>query len=61
MVVQIRIQVSGVELLDQFGVLRRNVSPSQVLAHDGAVFALCQSVIVGMAGTAFRLLNHQLV
>ena len=61
MVVQIGIQVLPIEVVDALGVARVDVAVADVLADDGAVFALHQAVVATLSGTAFSLLDEQLV
>ncbi len=60
-IVQIRVEVCAVELLDGVGVGRLNMAPAHMFADDGTVLGLRQPIVVGMSGTAFGLFDHQLV
>src|ERR1019366_4051384 len=53
MVVEIRIEVGSVELLEGRGVGGRDVAVAHVFADDGALFGFDQSVVVAVAGAGF--------
>ena len=60
MIVHVRVEEAGVELVDRRSVGWRDVSPADVFAHDRGVFGLHQAVVAGVARTAFGLLDEQL-
>jgi len=60
-IVQVRIQMRVVELLDAVGMGRLNMAPAHVFADDGAVLGFRQPIVVAVPGTAFGLFDHQLV
>ena len=61
MVVQIGIEVGGIEVLEGLGVGLVDVAVAHVLADHGAVFGFDQAVIVAVPGPAFGLLDEQVV
>src|SRR5713226_10620167 len=60
-IIQIRIQIGTVELLDALGVGGRDMAPAHVFADDGSVLGFRQPIVVAMPGATFGLLDHQLV
>ena len=50
MVIDVRVQMLHVELIDQWRSLLRDVSIAQVLAHDRAFLALRQSIVIAVPG-----------
>jgi len=61
MVVEIGIEVGGVELLHAPGVAGRDIAVAHVFADDGAILGFGQSVVVAVPGTAFGLFDEQFV
>ena len=61
MKVEIGVEVMAVELLQAVGGRSIDVAIAQVLADYRAIFGFRQAVIVAVAGTAFGLLDQQLV
>jgi hypothetical protein len=61
MIVEIGIEVGGVELLQAPGVAGRDVAVAHMFADDGAIFGFGQSVVVAVPGTALGLLDQQFV
>jgi len=59
MVVQIRIQVLAIEVIDLVGMLGIDVSIADVFADDGAVFGLHQAVVAALPRPAFGLFDAQ--
>ena len=57
MIVQIRIQVLAIEVIDGIGVFCVDVSIADVFANDSAVFGLHQAVVAALSGPAFGLLD----
>ena len=60
-IVQIRVQMCAVELLDGVGMDLLKMAPAHMFTDDGPILGLRQPIIVGMSGTAFGLFDHQLV
>ena len=61
MVVQIRIQILPIEVVDGVGVPRIDVAVTDVFADHRAVLGLHQPVVTALPGTAFGLLDQQLI
>ena len=61
MVVQVRVEELPIEAVDAVGVAGIDVSIAHVLADDGAVLGLDQSVVAALPRAAFGLLDEQLV
>jgi hypothetical protein len=60
MVVEIGIEVGGVELLQAPGVPGRDIAVAHVFADDGAILGFGQSIVVAVPGAAFGLFDEQL-
>ena len=60
-IVQVGIEVRGIELLDAVRMGGIDVAPTDVFADDGAVLGLHQAIVIAVPGPAFGLLDHQLV
>jgi hypothetical protein len=61
MVVQIRVEVRAVEVLDGFGVFGVEVTVAHVFADHRAILGFHQSIIVAVPRPAFGLLDQQFV
>ena len=61
MVVQIRVQILPIEAVDGVGVAGLDVAVADVFADHRAVLGLHQPVVAALPGTAFGLLDQQLV
>jgi len=61
MVVQVPVQVLPIEAVDGVGVSGVDVAVADMFGDDRAVLGLHQSVVAALQGTAFGLLDEQLV
>jgi hypothetical protein len=57
-IVQIRVQVRTVELLDAVGMGTGNIAIAHMFADDSAILGFRQPIIVGMPRPASGLLDH---